>query len=312
LGDGVQARRHLEESLGLYRQLGVRRGVVWSLINLAILDGLEDRLHEMGVHLSDALPLARGTGHPQTIGWVLNNQALLAGRRGDYDQQRSAAEEALALFRRSADQIGIGFALIHLANALQGQAEYAKSISLIEEALAVAHPLSGWAPGRFQLGHAALARGDLESAKDDYEAAADAALDRAMPYQYVLAVCYLGEVALAAGDLDGASARYAAALEQHQDRPPPALLCTIASGCAKLAMGRGKPDRAARFLGAVEAMRLALGICLTPVIQTSTERCEQLACQALSEKDYEAVFHAGAQLTIDQTVALIRSEVARS
>jgi predicted ATPase/class 3 adenylate cyclase len=312
LGDGVPARRHLEESLELYRRLGVRRGVVWSLINLAILDGLEDRLHEMGAALGDALPLARETGHPQTIGWALNNQALLAGRRGDYDQQRSAAEEALALFRRSTDQMGIGFALVNLANALQGQGEYLNSIPLIEEALAVVHPLSGWAPGRLQLGHAALARGDLESAKDNYLAAADAALDRAMPYQYVLAVCYLGEVALAAGDLDEASARYAAALGQHQDRPPPALLCTIASGCAKLAMGRGKPDRAARFLGAVEAMRLALGICLTPVIQTSTERCEQLARQALGERDYEAVGQAGAQLSIDQTVTLVRSEVISS
>jgi non-specific serine/threonine protein kinase len=208
--------------------------------------------------------------------------------------------------------MGIGFALVNLANALQGQGEYLNSIPLIEEALAVVHPLSGWAPGRLQLGHAALARGDLESAKDNYLAAADAALDRAMPYQYVLAVCYLGEVALAAGDLDEASARYAAALGQHQDRPPPALLCTIASGCAKLAMGRGKPDRAARFLGAVEAMRLALGICLTPVIQTSTERCEQLARQALGERDYEAVGQAGAQLSIDQTVTLVRSEVISS
>jgi hypothetical protein len=133
-----------------------------------------------------------------------------------------------------------------------------------------------------------------------------------MPYQYVLAVCHLGEVALAAGDLDEASACYAAALDQHQDRPPPALLCTIASGCAKLAMGRGEPDLAASLLGVVEAMRLALGICLTPVIQTSTQRCEQLARQALGEEDYEAVCQAGAQLSIDQTVTLVRSEVARS
>jgi hypothetical protein len=133
-----------------------------------------------------------------------------------------------------------------------------------------------------------------------------------MPYQYVLAVCHLGEVALAAGDLDAASACYGAALDQHQDRPPPALLCTIASGCAKLAMGRGEPDLAARLLGAVEAMRLALGICLTPVIQTSMQRCEQLARQALGEEDFEAVCQAGAQLSIDQTVTLIRSEVGRS
>jgi tetratricopeptide (TPR) repeat protein len=309
LGDGIPARRHLEDSLALYHQLGARRGVVWSLINLAVLDFHEDRLSEMDVHLGEALPLARESGHPQTLGWVLNQQALLAGRRGDYDQERSAAEEALGLFRRSSDHIGIVYALNHLAGALQGQGDYTNSVPLLQEALAQPGSMGTPSATRTLLGHAALATGDVESAKGLYQQAADLARKRSLPYQTVFPLCHLGEVALSAGNLDDASAHYTAALGEHQDLPPPALLCMIVSGCAKLALTRGEPQSAARLLGAVEAMRHSLGIRLPPIIRTSQEQCAELARLALGDDQYEAAQDEGRQLTTEEAVALIHTQL---
>ena len=295
-GDGVPARRHLEESLALYRHLGVRRGVVWALINLAILDSQEDRLSEMGAHLHEALPLARESGHPQTIGWALTYEAFLALRRGDYDRERSAAEEALGLFRRCTDQTGIAFALTHLAGAFQGQGDYTSSDPLLDEAVALQRSLGGVGP-RLMLGHSALARGDLESARAFYQESADFARERSMSYAYVVALIHLGEVALAAGNLDEAAARYAAALGGGNDLPPPALLCWIVSGGAKLAMAQDQPECATRLLGVVEVMRDSLGIRLPPVIHSSGERCAELARKTLGAEEYEASRQAGGKLT---------------
>jgi predicted ATPase len=306
-GDNIPARHHLQDSLALYRQLGVRRGVIWSLLNLGVLDNSEDRLSEMGLHLEEALALARDTGHPQTIGWALSQQSLLAGRRGNYAQQQSAAEEALGLFRRSGDPIGIAFALNHLATALQGQGEYERSVPVLEEILSMQQ--SGLTP-LLPLGNAALARGDFRSAREIYQRSADNVLERSMPYQYAFVLCHLGEVALAVEDLDEASARYRAALDARRDLPPQALLCMIASGAAKLAIRRGHSETAARLLGAVEAMRQSLGVVLPPVIRASQERCEQMAHHALGDDDYETANRAGRKLPTEETVVLVRSELA--
>jgi tetratricopeptide (TPR) repeat protein len=308
-GDSAPARRHLQDSLVLYRQLGVRRGVIWSLLNLGTLDSSEDRLPEMAVHLEEALTLARESRHPQTIGWALTQNAFLSGRRGNYAQQQSAAEEALELFRRSGDQIGIAFAVNHLAAALQGQGEYERSLSLLEEIISVEQ--SGISVmSALQRGHAALASGDLEAARETYQRSVDNLLERSMPYQYAFVLCHLGEVALAAEDLDDASARYRAALDARLDLPPPALLCLIASGAAKLAVRRGHAETAARLLGAVEAMRQSLGVVLPPVIQASQERCEQIANHALGDDEYETAKRAGRKLTTEEVAILVRSELA--
>jgi predicted ATPase/class 3 adenylate cyclase len=307
-GDYVAARQRLNDSLELYRQLGVRRGVAWSLLHLAILDHTEDRLSEMAVHLEEALRLARQSGDPQTVGWALTDSALLSGRRGDYAQQQSAAEEALGLFRRSGDQIGIAFALNHLAAALQGKGEYERSVSILEEISSVEQAgLSLISP--LPRGNAALARGDLESARQIYQRSADNLLERSMPYQYSFVLCLLGEVALAAENLDEASDRYRAALEARRQLPPPTLLCMIASGAAKIAIRRGHPETAARLIGAVEATRQSLGVVLPPVVHASQERCEQIAHDALGDDEYESARREGGQVTTEETVVLVRLEL---
>jgi predicted ATPase len=307
-GDYVPARQRLNDSQELYRQLGVSRGVIWSLLHMAILDHAEDRLAEMTVHLEEALTLARKSRDPQTVGWALTDSALLSGRRGDYAQQQSAAEEALGLFRRSGDQIGIAFALNHLAAALQGQGDYERSVSLLEEVIAVEQSgLSLISP--LPRGNAALALGDLESARQIYQQSANSLLERSMPYQYTFVLCLLGEVALAAADLDEASDRYRAALDARSDLPPPTLLCMIASGAAKLATEQGHPEAAARLFGAVEATLQSLGVVLPPVVRASQERCQQIAHDALGDDEYEAARRVGGQLTTEEAVVLVRAEL---
>jgi predicted ATPase/class 3 adenylate cyclase len=307
-GDNVPARQHLQDSLTLYRQLGVRRGVIWSLINLGVLDNSEDRLPEMGFHLGEALALARETGHPQTIGWALTQQALFFGRRGDYSHQQSAAEEALGLFQRCGDEMGVAFALNHLATALQGQEDYERSVPLLEEIISMQQ--SGLRiPLPFALGHAELAKGNFQAAREIYQQSADNLLERSMPYQYAFVLCHLGEVALAAEDLDDASARYRAALDARLDPPPSALLCMIASGTANVATRRGRADKAARLVGAVEARRESLGVVLPPVIRASQQRCEQTARDSLGDDEYETAKRAGRKLTTEELVGLVRSEL---
>ena len=95
--DTEQAERLCEESLTLWRELGDRAGIAFSLYQLG--------------------ELARTTGNPTTA--------------------RMRTEEALALWREVGDRGGIAWALLNLAWFVSDQGEYARAHALVEESLAM-------------------------------------------------------------------------------------------------------------------------------------------------------------------------------
>ena len=105
LGDSVQARSHLEESLKAYdperhpshvRLYGIDPGVasrsVAALVlwNLGYPDQARDRIRE-------SLSLARSLGHPFTLAWALSYAAVVSQHRRELDACEAQADEILAL-----------------------------------------------------------------------------------------------------------------------------------------------------------------------------------------------------------------------
>jgi tetratricopeptide (TPR) repeat protein len=287
VGDPDRARAHLDQALDMYRGLGVRRGIVWSLLNLAQMDNQQGQLEEAAVLLGEAVELARETGHAPSLGWALEMSAVLELNRGRPERGAELAREALELFRRAGDRTGIANALASLGFARQRQGDYAGSVVFFEEAATTSD-----GPFQMGLGDAALARGDLASARDHYEHLLEDSRELGFATGQFLALLGLGEVALAEGSPQDAADRYAGAMAL-QRRGGPVASGRIIAGIAKLAITAGETVEAARLLGAASSVADSVGLATPLVYQDAGEQCTQALQQSLGEEAFHAAWQEG-------------------
>jgi DNA-binding CsgD family transcriptional regulator len=185
------------------------------------------------------------------LGATLRDTGDLAGSRPRY-------EAALALRRGLGDARGVAQTLGSLANLALRQGDHDRATLLSEESLALAWELGDRtrvASSLFSLAEAAHATGDPSVASRYSEAQLAAATEGGDAWMVALASFRLAELARSAGDSAGAAAHYARCLHlcrQHGFRGGAALSLV---GLAALALERGRPERAARRLGAAEALR---------------------------------------------------------
>jgi hypothetical protein len=72
---------------------------------------------------------------------------------------------------------------------------------------------------------------------------------------------------------------------------------------ARLALAEGWPERAARLLGAADALRDAIGAPLPPVYRAAHEHDMATARTALGDAAFAAAWAAGRALALEQAVA---------
>ena len=310
-GDIRHARDHLSEALALYRRLGARRGIAWSLFGLISLAQAENRLDELPGLIQEATAIARETRHPTTLGWILNWTAQDAARRGDWAAQAEAAEEALEQFRSAGDGIGVGFALTQLAYAAQGRGDYSGSVPLLEEVRTLGLGATAYDPGAIALGHAALAAGEVDRARAIYEERLVAIAESGMRGGQVWMLINIGEACLAGGDLDAAAGAYTEALALRAGHMLYDEVTWVTIGAAKIAVARGEAESAARLLGAGQAQREPFGASVLPHFRASDERCAAAALDALGPEAFDAAWQSGRGLSPDEALALARRVLAR-
>jgi non-specific serine/threonine protein kinase len=76
------------------------------------------------------------------------------------------------------------------------------------------------------------------------------------------------------------------------------------------AAAKGQPERAARLLGAAEALREAMGLGLQPADQFEIDRYEAAAREQLDEATFEAAWAEGRAMTLEEAVAYALGEDA--
>jgi predicted ATPase/class 3 adenylate cyclase len=310
VGDFDGARAHLDQALEMYRGLGVRRGIVWSLLNLAQMDNAEGRLEEAAASVGEAVELARETDHAPSLGWALQISAVLELNRGRPELGAELAGEALELFRDAEESRGIAAALQSLGFARQRQGDYAGSVVFFEEASKTSY---GSPMG---LGDAALARGDLASARDHYEHFLEEARELGFASGQFAALIGLGEVALAEGLAKNAADRYAGAMAL-QRRGGPIASARIIAGIAKLAMTAGEAIEAARLLGAASSVADSVGLATPLVYRDAAEQCVDALRQSLGEQAFQAAWQEGRAWPAEEALErgrrhLVASGAARS
>ena len=219
----------------------------------------------------ESLALAREAGDDAQVALQLEGFALLAFRHEAYDRAAGHLEEALALLRRHGEPAPVARPLFSLVLA--------------------------------NLGYAAYARGDLAGAAARYEEAID--LQEAMGYGWgaVQSLAGLGRVAFVRGDAPGALGHYRRSLVLAWDCGEREGVAAALAGVAGAAAALEEPERAARLLGAVEALNEALGLLVPPLERASQERAARAARSALGDAAFAAARATGRALPLARAVA---------
>ena len=83
------------------------------------------------------------------------------------------------------------------------------------------------------------------------------------------------------------------------------------SGLAGPAVTRGDPERAARLLGASEALLETMGVGLQPADQAEADRYVAAVRERLDEGTFEAAWAEGRAMSLEEAVAYALSEDAQ-
>jgi predicted ATPase/Tfp pilus assembly protein PilF len=297
-----------EESLGIHRSLGDRRGVAWSLRHLAhraATEGDHVRAEAVG---SEALAQAREAGAAWVVAQVLETLGHAALNRGDHLLARRRYDESVAIFRDLGDRRAIAIGLLNLAWRSWEQGEHATAQDYYQEALTIARELgSGFHTVVMLVNLGALAR-----ATGDY-ARSRALLDEALGLARTsgdrrigaIALANVGLVARAEGDLRRAESLVKESLVLVHDAGVEEDAAATLGLAGILAIQRGSFRRGVRLLGAVEPRHVQrVGVRL--LLRDDPEADEQSlrsARAALGERDFAAAMTEGQAMTLEQAIA---------
>jgi non-specific serine/threonine protein kinase len=118
----------------------------------------------------------------------------------------------------------------------------------------------------------------------------------------------MGWTMLERGEGGGAAAFFHEALPLHLEAGNRRGLAGCLTGLAALALARGRPEVAARLLGAADAIDGAGGAVRPPVLQRRHERLSGDIAAALAEEAFAAAWAAGQALSPEQAVAVALAE----
>jgi predicted ATPase/DNA-binding CsgD family transcriptional regulator len=234
--------------------------------------------------------------------WSLGG--LVWDEQHDLDAAAAATEDALALFRAQGDILGIPTSLVVLGGVATDLGDLARGQELLEEALALSPP--DQPPRDFILAILGLIVG-LRGDDDRAEAllTESVALERAWGGTWTdsSTETFLAEIAHRRGDVAQAARILLDALTRHPDRQMRAFLARCLEGAASLATTTGQVERAARLLGAAEALRERIGRPLDRPLRPAYERLVTDVRAQLGDAPYAVAWSGGWALTEAEAVA---------
>ena len=277
----TEGRRWLEAVLALGQPeggvaeptLSARRWAFLHLVTGMLAGGQGD--YDRAVELyEESLALYKNMGHTKGASGPLRELGLVAYHQGDYDQAVRLSEQALAMSRESGSAFGAGLAVCTLTDALRAQGEIERARTLLEESLA------------------SLRR-------------------RTYPQRVANAVAVtLGRL----GSIECELGRDARALELHKESLVLARqygftfdVFSCMEGLARVEAIQGRPERAARLLGASAARREDMGTYLTQITRADHDHAVAIARAALGEDAFDVAWNEGhgrpLNEIIDETLA---------
>jgi non-specific serine/threonine protein kinase len=255
----AEGRALLVESVALYRVVGDRRGLAYALswLGRVLRDGGD--VAGGDACIAEVIELAREVGDRWLIAGVIGREACSPGltRIDDLARVLAAAEESLAIFTDMGDRLGVAVAQRRLAMAARLQGDLDRARSAFSASLCTLRAIGD--------------RGGV-----------------------LLTLNALGELAWRQGDQAGAATHFREAISLTPPEDEPEYLAESLDGLAAVEAARGMSARAARLLGAADAIRQFIGP--SSAYQPAREAATGAARAALGEAAFAAAWAAGRAL----------------
>jgi predicted ATPase/DNA-binding SARP family transcriptional activator len=307
-GELERANSLLEESLAIAREVGDSTLAASSLIWLGWVAQRQGRYADARARAeefraaSDGVSWYHLTRASALLGWLEFEQ-------GNYDAARQRLSNARTLAASMGDREYEVMALEALGNVAAAEGRHTEARAICEEALAHVEAfrqlfLVGL---QAELGVLAANEGDHATAQKLVAEGTERA--RRLGDVFILAITrnQSGVASMLSGDALTARAAYREALEISRGAGMPWPMAASLEGLANLDAIGSQPDRAARLLGAAEALRSRVGSVQPPALRATYERGANEARAALGEAAFTASFDAGGEMPLDDAITLALS-----
>ena len=264
-GDLVQARALYEASVWTWREVGHDGGLAQTLHRLGEVLWSYGDAEGIGAANEEAATLFRKVGNAHGLASALRGQAKAAILANDYSLTRSLLEEAVTLSRGEGDEWGTAMALHDLSRVA----------------------LLGFDP----TGARMAAEGSLSR----FTAVGD-------KKGVIVSLHHLGMAAAMEGEHNQARAMHEQALALCEEVGDTRFLLRSLAGLAGVARAQGQGERAARLLGAVDALMETMFPPMRPYERTESEVAVAAVRAALSEERFAAVWAEGRAMSPEEAV----------
>jgi predicted ATPase/DNA-binding XRE family transcriptional regulator len=242
---------------------------------------------------------------PSVRAMLLNGEGSLAYYQGDHAAAQLLFEQGLALAQEAGDKWGMAFALDGLGAQATSRGDYDRASAFSEQSLTLSREIGDdWLSGitLINLGELARLCGDDARATRLYEESL-ALLRRVGDRLFVaIALGDLGQVAHDQRRYDQARAIHQESLELCRKLGSQRGIALCLEKLAGIAAERGQPERAARLLGAAEALRQASQAPMGAPDHADYERFVAAARAGLDERAFAATWAEGRAMTLEQAI----------
>jgi predicted ATPase/DNA-binding CsgD family transcriptional regulator len=312
---GDYARRDVlcTESLVLFRKLGDRQGIAFSLFWLAFGASERGNHGEGRSMLKEAMELHKEVGNMEYVAWSLFRLAQPDLYQGEYTRARALREESLRIHKKLGNTWGIAYTLTGLAGVLfYSQGDPTMVHTLLEEGLTLYREL-GYkeriAHSLFFRGEIALSRGDTALARALAEESLALYKEIEYPHPIIMhsyegmSPDILAEADAIEGNYGAARVRYEEGLALAKEMDVKGSIAIYLEGLAHVVALQGDPSRAAHLWGEAEALRQVCGMLIPPVYRSNYEQAVAAARTQLGEKAFATAWAQGSTITPAPTSA---------
>jgi non-specific serine/threonine protein kinase len=248
----------------------------------------------------DALALFRELGDRRGVGWTLNVLGWNAMARGDYGEARRLYEEAADAHSDPGNEQLQRRALMSLANVESVAGDYARAVSLLRDLVASTRREGSTLELAVALGNLGTAEdqaGEREPARRSIEESIALHRQDARKPGLAVALCNLGYL-LRATDPEDALAHFSESLTLSREIEEPRTIAYCLEGGAGIIAAQGNFTQAATLLGAASSIRAPTGMGVAPSRKRMADTVESQCREALSAEALSRAWGEGGALDV--------------
>ena len=311
-----EGRKHLEAALARPDAAARTTARATALYGAGVLAWSLGDFAVARAQIEECIAIAREVGDQRLAAYALTQLGLVIVSQGDVEGASSLYAEALKLFREVMHIWGEAFALTWLAEATLVSDHPLMAQPLYEEGLALWRKVGDpWGTGiaLLVLSALAFAQGDMAKSRALVEEGTTLLQEAGDRWTLSFGIAGLGDVLLWEGDTMQAAAQFAEGLRLSRESGNPATMLMSLVGLAGVAISRSEHEspeqsnhslrRAAKLVGAGDALREALGLHLFRALRVTYEPRVALIRARVDEVIWGPAWAEGHAMSLDHAIA---------